>query len=85
MASLILILHAHSHSKSFIFHYRIETVLLSTYNICFGCEIRKYIFLYALITLDLYSKTIHLLKIISPYPAIIFLIHTYAWVKFQKS
>ena len=28
----------------------IETVLLSTHNICFGCEIRKIFFCYALLT-----------------------------------
>ena len=31
----------------------IETVILSTHNICFGLEIRKPFFCYALLTLDL--------------------------------
>ena len=33
-----------------------ETVLLSTHNICFGWEIRKSIFWYALLTKGLFTR-----------------------------
>ena len=42
-------------------NHLIETVLLSTHNICFGCEIRKLNFHYALLTKDLCMvHTLHL-------------------------
>ena len=44
----------------------IETVLLSTHNICFGCEIRKLNFCYALLTkvlaLELSAKSFFTLR-----------------------
>ena len=35
----------------------IETVLLSTHNICFGWEIRKLFFRYALLSPEIYKST----------------------------